>query len=201
MTMHELTVLAQHTSELYHEFNSLDRFEQDYQQKVEEVEALNLPRRGESLKILHSELKQQRKLVKTLKKKSLWSRNLEEIVEKLVDIVTYTHQAISEAFGNNGLVYSANQRKDPPRLGVAGLALHYANVINQIDNIVILTQIFPSLCCLHYTFFQSLVYSIHKKNSAVGIPTDLPSSKYEGHIIQWVAKQCQDSFTIPFAGS
>ncbi|XP_062099395.1 protein PSK SIMULATOR 2 [Humulus lupulus] len=135
MAMRELTVLAQHTSELYHEFNSLDRFEQDYQQKVEEVEALNLQRRGESLKILHSELKQQRKLVKTLKKKSLWSRNLEEIVEKLVDIVTHTHQAISEAFGNNGLVFSANQRKDPSRLGIAGLALHYANVINQIDNI------------------------------------------------------------------
>ncbi|PON93902.1 hypothetical protein TorRG33x02_102920 [Trema orientale] len=134
MKMQELTVLAQHTSELYHEFNSLDRFEQDYRQKVEEVEALNLPRRGESLKILQSELKQQRKLVRSLKKKSLWSRNLEEIVEKLVDIVAHTHQAISEAFGKNG-VTSAQQRKDPPRLGVAGLALHYANVINQIDNI------------------------------------------------------------------
>ncbi|PON70714.1 hypothetical protein PanWU01x14_077400 [Parasponia andersonii] len=132
--MQELTVLAQHTSELYHEFNSLDRFEQDYRQKVEEVEALNLPRRGESLKILQSELKQQRKLARSLKKKSLWSRNLEEIVEKLVDIVTLTHQAISEAFGTNGAT-SAQQRKDPLRLGVAGLALHYANVINQIDNI------------------------------------------------------------------
>ncbi|KAI4969398.1 hypothetical protein ZWY2020_000312 [Hordeum vulgare] len=32
--------------------------------------------------ILHSELKRQRKLVKTLKKKSLWSRPLEDVVEK-----------------------------------------------------------------------------------------------------------------------
>lgn len=133
--MQELTVLAQHTSELYHELNALDRFEQDYRQKVDEVEALNLPRRGESLKILHSELKQQRKLVRSLKKKSLWSRNLEEIVEKLVDIVTYAHQVISEAFGKNGATFGIQQRKDPQRLGVAGLALHYANVINQIDNI------------------------------------------------------------------
>ncbi|KAL5557875.1 hypothetical protein UlMin_034086 [Ulmus minor] len=131
MTMQELTTLAQHTSELYHELNALDRFEQDYQQKLDEVEALNLPRRGESLKIFHSELKQQRKIVRSLKKKSLWSRNLEEIVEKLVDIVTHTHQAIYEAFGRNG----SEQKKDPQKLGVAGLALHYANVINQIDNI------------------------------------------------------------------
>lgn len=29
--------------------------------------------------MLHSELKQQRKLVRSLKKKSLWSRNLEEV--------------------------------------------------------------------------------------------------------------------------
>lgn len=135
MKMHELTFLAQHTSELYHELNALDRFEQDYRQKVEEVEALNLPRRGESLKMLHSELKQQRKLVRSLKKKSLWSRNLEEIVEKLVDIVTYAHQAISKAFGKNVAKFGTEQRKDSQRLGVAGLALHYANVINQIDNI------------------------------------------------------------------
>jgi hypothetical protein len=30
--------------------------------------------------ILHSELKRQRKLVKNLKKKSLWSKNLEEVI-------------------------------------------------------------------------------------------------------------------------
>ncbi|XP_048332040.1 protein PSK SIMULATOR 2 [Ziziphus jujuba] len=136
LTMKELTTLAQHTSELYHELNALDRFEQDYRRKLEEVEALNLPRKGESLTILQSELKQQRKLVRGLKKKSLWSRNLEEIVEKLVDVITYIHQAILEAFGNNGkMLVTVEHKKDTQRLGVAGLALHYANVINQIDNI------------------------------------------------------------------
>jgi hypothetical protein len=30
--------------------------------------------------MLHSELKRQRKLVKNLKKKSLWSKNLEEVI-------------------------------------------------------------------------------------------------------------------------
>ncbi|KAM1012314.1 hypothetical protein ACFX2C_042576 [Malus domestica] len=136
MTMQELTTLAQHTSELYHELNALDRFEQDYRSKVEEAKTLHLPPRGETLMMLLSDVKQQRKLVRSLKKKSLWSKNLDQIVEKLVDIVTYTQQAILEAFGHNGLtLVSADKSKDPQRLGVAGLALHYANMINQIDNI------------------------------------------------------------------
>ncbi|GFY86248.1 elongation factor G, putative [Actinidia rufa] len=120
-TMQELTTLAQHTSELYHELNTLDRFEQDYQRKLEEAESLHLPRKGESVMILHSELKHQRKLV----------------VEKLVDIVTFIHQEILEAFGDNGLVVvgEGHTNKKPERLGVAGLALHYANIIIQIDNI------------------------------------------------------------------
>ncbi|PQQ21570.1 uncharacterized protein Pyn_14927 [Prunus yedoensis var. nudiflora] len=136
MTMQELTTLAQHTSELYHELNALDRFEQDHRRKLEEAKALHLPLRGESLMMLLNDLKQQRKLVRSLKKKSLWAKNLDEIVEKLVDIVTYTHQAILEAFGDNGVtLISVERSKDPQRLGVAGLALHYANMINQIDNI------------------------------------------------------------------
>ncbi|GLT91992.1 hypothetical protein SLE2022_098510 [Rubroshorea leprosula] len=133
-TMQELITLAQQTSELYHELNALDRFEQDYRQKLEEVSSLNLPRRGENLMILHDALKQQTKLVKSLKKKSLWFRTLEEIVEKLVHIVTFMHQVIFEAFGGVASVQKAST-EDPQRLGVAGLALHYANVINQIDNI------------------------------------------------------------------
>lgn len=134
MTMQELTSLAQHTSELYHELHALDRFEQDYCRKLEEVDSLHLPRRGESLMMLQSELKHQRKLVRSLKKKSLWSKSLEEIVEKLVDVVTFIHQEISEAFGDNGLSVGKEPNK-VERLGAAGLALHYANLITQIDNI------------------------------------------------------------------
>ncbi|KAA8537514.1 hypothetical protein F0562_027122 [Nyssa sinensis] len=135
MTMQELTSLAHHTSELYHELNGLDRFEQDYRQKVEEVESLHLPRKGEGIMILQSELKHQKKLVRSLKKESLWAKSLEEVVEKLVDIVTFIHHEILRAFGDNGLVFVSKDVNKPERLGVAGLALHYANVINQIDNI------------------------------------------------------------------
>ncbi|KAL1822883.1 hypothetical protein ACET3Z_009661 [Daucus carota] len=139
MTMQELLSLAQYTSELYHEMHALDRFEQDYQTKVEEVESLHLPRKGEGLLLLHSELKHQRKLVKSLKKKSLWSKSLVEVVEKLVDVVTYIHQHISEVFGNDVSGASSTKEKSSSkpdeRLGIAGLALHYAHIVTQIDNI------------------------------------------------------------------
>ncbi|GMJ07018.1 PSK SIMULATOR 2 [Hibiscus trionum] len=132
-TMKELTSLAQHTSELYHELNALDRFEQDCRPRLGDAES-NLPKIGDSIMLFQSELKQQRKLIRNLKKKSLWSRTLEEIVEKFVDIVTYMHQAISEAFGDAASVRTGTT-ENRRELGVAGLALHYANLINQIDNI------------------------------------------------------------------
>ncbi|KAG6432035.1 hypothetical protein SASPL_103608 [Salvia splendens] len=136
MTMQELTSLAQHTSELYHEFHALDRFEQDYQRKLDEVDSLHLPRKGESLAMLQTELKHQRKLVRSLKKKSLWSKSLEQVVEKLVDIVTFIHQEIPAVFGDNGLSHAGKvSSSKTERLGVAGLALHYANIITQIDNV------------------------------------------------------------------
>ncbi|KAK4345152.1 hypothetical protein RND71_035328 [Anisodus tanguticus] len=136
MTMQELITLAQHTSELYHELHALDRFEQDYRRKLEELKFLKLPLKGESLMILQSELKYQRKPVRSLKKKSLWFKSLEEVVEKLVDIVTFVHKEISEAFGDDGLTASGTEpTRKPERLGEAGLALHYANLITQIDNI------------------------------------------------------------------
>nr|KYP46324.1 hypothetical protein KK1_032128 [Cajanus cajan] len=89
---------------------------------------------GESITMFQSELKHQRKFVRSLKKKSLWTRNLEEIVEKLVDIVIYIHQAIYEFLGNHG-TSATKFSEGPERLGEAGLALHYANIINQINMI------------------------------------------------------------------
>lgn len=35
-----------YVQELYHELHAVDRFEQDYQRKIEELESLNLPRKG-----------------------------------------------------------------------------------------------------------------------------------------------------------
>ncbi|XP_072995159.1 protein PSK SIMULATOR 1-like isoform X1 [Typha latifolia] len=135
-TVQHLINLAQNTSELYHELHALDRFEQDFRRKFQEEESLPAARRAESLVILHSELKRQRKLVKSLKKKSLWSRNLEEVVEKLVDIVIFLHKQIAQAFTNAGTNPTGYEPVQDNHLGPCGLALHYANIINQIDNIV-----------------------------------------------------------------
>ncbi|CAD6335369.1 unnamed protein product [Miscanthus lutarioriparius] len=134
-TVQKLINLAQNTSELYHELHALDRFEQDFKRKFHEEESVPAARR-ESIMILHSELKRQRKLVKNLKKKSLWSSTLEDIVEKLVDIVIYLHKQIRDSFNEAGTEFCASEQTQNKRLGSCGLALHYANIINQIENIV-----------------------------------------------------------------
>jgi len=135
-TVQHLISLAQNTSELYHELHALDRFEQDFQRKFHEEESVPAARR-ESVMILHSELTRQRKLVKTLKKKSLWSRPLEDVVEKLVDIVIFLDKQIRDAFGEAVTVGTDfMEQGQNKRLGSCGLALHYANIINQIENIV-----------------------------------------------------------------
>ncbi|GAB2303665.1 hypothetical protein Dimus_037650 [Dionaea muscipula] len=100
---------------------------------MDELRSLNLPRKGEGITILHNELRHQNKLVLSLKKKSLWSKKLEEVIEKLVDIVAFIHHEISNAFGLPGV--SQEPETNAERLGDAGLALHYANMINQIDNL------------------------------------------------------------------
>ncbi|KAF8112877.1 hypothetical protein N665_0059s0015, partial [Sinapis alba] len=98
--MHQLmTFFISLLYELYHELHALDRFEQDYQ------------RVGDTLAILRTELKSQKKHVTNLKKKSLWSRIMEKVMEKLVDVVHFLHLEIHESFGGADLDKPAN---DPP---------------------------------------------------------------------------------------
>ncbi|XXG65173.1 hypothetical protein AAC387_Pa05g2943 [Persea americana] len=134
--MQHLMSLVQNTAELYHELHALDRFEQDYRRKNQEEENSNAVQKGDSLAILRAELKSQKKHVKSLKKKSLWSKNLEEIMEKLVDIVQFLHLEIHEAFGSADDKQVKGSLNGHKRLGSAGLSLHYANIITQIDTLV-----------------------------------------------------------------
>lgn len=133
--MQNLMTLVRYTSELYHELHALDRFEQDYRRKLQE-ENLAAVQSGDNLQILRQELKSQKKHVKSLKKKSLWSRNLEEVMEKLVDIVHFLHLQIHDAFGSADGDKPVRGSNSHLRLGSAGLALHYANIITQIDTLV-----------------------------------------------------------------
>ncbi|XP_034924651.1 protein PSK SIMULATOR 1 [Populus alba] len=134
--MHQLMNSVQYTAELYHEMHALDRFEQDYRRKLQEDDKTNVAQRGDSLSILRAELKSQRKHVKSLKKKSLWSKILEEVMEKLVDIVHFLHLEIHEAFGSADGDRPVKSSLNHKKLGPAGLALHYANIITQIDTLV-----------------------------------------------------------------
>ncbi|KAK1300018.1 hypothetical protein QJS10_CPB13g00908 [Acorus calamus] len=134
--MQQLMNLVQYTAELYHELHALDRFEQDYRRKQQEEENSSAVPRGDNLQILRQELKSQRKHVKSLKKKSLWSKILEEVMEKLVDIVHFLHLEIHDSFGSADVDQPVKSFTTRQRLGSAGLSLHYANIISQIDTLV-----------------------------------------------------------------
>uniref|UniRef100_M8CC65 DUF3475 domain-containing protein n=1 Tax=Aegilops tauschii TaxID=37682 RepID=M8CC65_AEGTA len=133
--MQKLMALVQRTTDLYHELHALDRFEQDYRCQLKGSESSNQIEKGDNIQVVKLELKTQRSYVKNLKKRSLWSKTLEQVVEKLVDIVQYLHVEINVSYGtyDGGELSSAVNCQ---RLGPAGLALHYANTIIQIYSIV-----------------------------------------------------------------
>ncbi|KAJ0233878.1 Protein PSK SIMULATOR 3 [Hirschfeldia incana] len=137
LVVDQLMGLVQYTSELYQELQVLDKLEKDYEQKRREEDNSASSSRGDGLAILKTELKSQRKVVKSLKKKSLWSRGHEEIMEKLVDIVHFLLLEIHNIFGGADDQQGKKGATDHDRrLGPAGLALHYANIIMQIDTLV-----------------------------------------------------------------
>ncbi|GJN21286.1 hypothetical protein PR202_gb08751 [Eleusine coracana subsp. coracana] len=145
--MQQLMTLVRYTGDLYHELHALDRFEQDYRRKLEEEKRSVTFERGDTVQIIRQELKSQRKHVQNLKKKSLWSKTLDDVMEKLVDIVHFLHVEIQDAFGPyvDGVVQSNESSERNQTLGSAGLSLHYANIISQIDNILPITQIRSSM--------------------------------------------------------
>ncbi|XP_047329997.1 protein PSK SIMULATOR 1-like [Impatiens glandulifera] len=135
----QLISLVQFTIELYHEMDILDKIEQSYQHK-----RLDSTRR---------ELKGQMKIVKGLKKKCLWSKSLEEVMAKLVDIGSFLIQEMKEEFGDLGIL-EEETLKYQQRLGPSGLALHYANIVLQIDAIVARSYSVPAT--LRHVLYESL---------------------------------------------
>ncbi|OIV97029.1 hypothetical protein TanjilG_19576 [Lupinus angustifolius] len=157
--MHQLVNLVQYTAELYHELHALDRFEQDYERESEEEDKWNAIERGNSLAFLRVEIKCQKKQIKYLKKRSLWSRSLEEVIEKLVDIVHFLHLEVNNVFGSaDGYKPLIGHISSSQRLGPAGLALHYANIVLQIDNLVTRSNSMPASS--RDSLYQSLTPSI-----------------------------------------
>lgn len=142
--MQQLMTLVLHTADLYHELHALDRFEQDYRRKLEEEKQSVVFERGDTVQIIRQELKSQRKHVQNLKKKSLWNKILDDVMEKLVEIVHCLHVEIQDAFGPSDVAARLDESSESHQtLGSAGLSLHYANIISQIDNIVSRSSVPP----------------------------------------------------------
>uniref|UniRef100_A0A0E0JRN7 DUF668 domain-containing protein n=1 Tax=Oryza punctata TaxID=4537 RepID=A0A0E0JRN7_ORYPU len=173
--MQQLVTCVQCTAELYHEMHALDRFEQDYQRKQQEEDGSSVHQRGENLNILKQEVKSQRKHVKSLQKKSLWSKNLEEVMEKLVDIVHFLHLEIHNAFGRSDNEESQEPIKRRNRLGPAGLALHYANIISQIDTLVSRSSSIPpnTRDALYQSLPPTVKSSLRSKLTAAQIKAEM----------------------------
>ncbi|QHO32531.1 hypothetical protein HN51_020554 [Arachis hypogaea] len=139
-TMEHLMTLVQFTAELYHELHALNRFEQDYQHKCTDED-----QKGDTLAFLKAEVKTQKKQIKHIKKRSLWSRSLEEIMEMLVDMVQFLNSEINDVFGaSDGHRPLVGHKNNHQRLGPAGLALHYANIVLQIDTLVSRSNSMPA---------------------------------------------------------
>ncbi|XP_066336798.1 uncharacterized protein [Miscanthus floridulus] len=123
--IHYLIKLAQRTSELYQEMFALDKL---YMQ-------LEDPIVGEQICI---SVKNQRNTVKNLKRKSLWSKTMEEVVDKLVEFVYFLQLEISTAFLNKQGYQSVNQASNTQQmLGPSGLAFQYAKVILHINTLTV----------------------------------------------------------------
>ncbi|KAJ7554874.1 hypothetical protein O6H91_05G013800 [Diphasiastrum complanatum] len=140
--MDRMTVLAQDTAELYHELHALDRLRNDLYRKLQQKGISN--EQGEIVALLKSDVKSQFKHVKILKKRCLWSKILEEVMESLVNIAFYLHQQINDEFGPAGVESPRKSAvgdkefvkgQSARKLGDSGLSLHYANMINQIHNL------------------------------------------------------------------
>ncbi|KAF0932205.1 hypothetical protein E2562_008731, partial [Oryza meyeriana var. granulata] len=190
--MQQLMTLVRHTADLYHELHALDRFEQDYRCKLEEEKKSVAFERGDTVQIIRQELKSQRKHVQNLKKKSLWNKMLEDVMEKLVDIVHFLHVEIQESFGSYDRALQSNESSESHQtLGSAGLSLHYANIISQIDNIVSRSTVPPQITrdALYQGLPPSIKSSLRKKLHNCPEPQEVPIIEIRSSMektLQWI---------------
>ncbi|KAF3334199.1 hypothetical protein FCM35_KLT20803 [Carex littledalei] len=142
--MQHLLGLSQRTSNLYLELYVLKKFEQDYEKKCWEEQNSIFSQKGDRAKDLKQQIENQKSCIKVLRKETLWSKKLEEVLVKLVDMVQFIHFEINRAFDiEGGKVYMEKPINSSETLSSAGLALHYAQIITKIDNTVILQNSVP----------------------------------------------------------
>ncbi|KAI4346589.1 hypothetical protein L6164_007472 [Bauhinia variegata] len=198
MVMQQLISLVQHTTELYHELRALDRLDEDYRRKLQEVDNSNSSQRvstncmGDNLAILRAELKSQRKLVRNLKKKSLWPKKLEKVVLKLVYVARFLYLLICETFGSADSDWQVNgSQGNHKELGSAGLALHFANVISQIDTLTCHSSCVPPKTrdALYQSLPRSIKSGLRKKLRSFEVKEELTVPQIKAEMkktLQWL---------------
>ncbi|KAK4764872.1 hypothetical protein SAY86_025962 [Trapa natans] len=198
IVMQQLMSLVQYTAELYHELHALDRLEQDYQQRRSEDEISGSAQKDDGISMLRSELKSQRKQVKYLKKKSLWSRSLEEVMEHFVDIVHFLLLEIPEIFGAADSKLPAKSSGSNRRLGPAGLSLHYANIIIQIDTLAARSISMPANMrdALYQSLPPSIKSALRSKIHSFVVEVELSASEIKAEMektLQWLVPIATDT--------
>eukprot|EP00271_Cylindrocystis_brebissonii_P022947 TRINITY_DN909_c0_g1_i1.p1 TRINITY_DN909_c0_g1~~TRINITY_DN909_c0_g1_i1.p1 ORF type:complete len:998 (-),score=308.45 TRINITY_DN909_c0_g1_i1:2587-5229(-) len=154
-----LELQAQVTADLYHELAQLKSLEQIYARKQQDLlkgethlgddpeedeseREKSLMKQKEHLATLQNDIKGQEKTVRSLKRKSLWTKRLDSVVDKLVDVVILLHHQILAIFGSEAVKIGGlmdrpvESPRDRLKLGVSGMALQFANTINFIDNLL-----------------------------------------------------------------
>jgi len=121
-SMQILMTVAHFTTELCSELLALDKL----------YVTLEDPTMSKSIR---SQVKNQRNVVKKLKRKSFWSKLMEEVLEKLEDIWQFMLLEVNTDFLNCGDQSVMPMSNLHQTLGPTGLALHYANVILQINTL------------------------------------------------------------------
>ncbi|KAK6923682.1 protein of unknown function DUF668 [Dillenia turbinata] len=193
VVMQQLMTLVQQTAELCLEMHLLDKMEHDYQRKRLEAYNPYAIRRADGVTIAKADLKNQKNKIRNLKKKSLWSRSLEEVMGKLVDIVRFLILAIHDIFDSSDDSKPVQKIAcDQQRLGPAGLDMHYANIILQIDTIAARSNsIPPNLRELLYLNLPPKIKSaLRSKLHSFHIKEELTVSEIRAEMektLQWLA--------------
>ncbi|XP_074557670.1 protein PSK SIMULATOR 1-like [Curcuma longa] len=198
--MQHLMTLVQTTADLYNEMYDLGKFEHYYQQRLKEQ--IGLPvHRGDELQVIKQELKTQKKHVKSLKKKSLWSKSLEEIVATLVDIVHFLHLEICETFEPTDQDINARNSWSHQRLGSVGLALHYANIISLIDILVLQSSSMPKSTrdALYHGLPPSIKSALRAKLQSIEAKEELTITQTKAEIektLMWLVQIANNTIRL-----
>jgi hypothetical protein len=117
---------------------------------------------------------------------------LEDVMDKLVDIVHFLHVEIQESFGTYDGALQLNQPSESRQtLGSAGLSLHYANIISQIDNIVSRSTVPPQSTrdALYQGLPPTIKSALRKKLHNCPQPQEVPITEIRSSMertLQWI---------------